>query len=51
MNDLSKWSKDGKNPCMFRIQDKGSRLDVELKERYKRKMLDYLEDVSIYSGE
>ena len=33
---------------MFRIQDKGSRLVVELKERYKRKMLDYLEDVSIF---
>ena len=33
---------------MFRIQDKGSRLVVKCKERYKRKMLDYLEDVSIF---
>ena len=33
---------------MFRIQDKGSRLVVELKETYNKKMLNYLEDVSIF---
>ena len=33
---------------MFPIQDKGSTLVVELNERYKRKMLDYLENVSIF---
>ena len=44
----AKRNKDGKNPRMFRIQDKGSRLVVELKERYNKKMLNYLEDVSIF---
>ena len=48
LNDLSKWNMDSKNLRMFRIQYKGSRLVVELKERYERKMLDYLEDVSIF---
>ena len=48
LNGLSRWNKDGKNPRMFRIQDKGSRLVAELKERYRRKMLDHLEDVSIF---
>ena len=33
---------------MFRIKYKGSRLVVILKERYKRKMLDYQEDVSMF---
>ena len=33
---------------MFRVQDKGSRLVLESKERYKAKMLQYLEDINVF---
>ena len=33
---------------MLRIQDKGSQLVSESKETYHRKMLNYLEDTSIF---
>lgn len=48
LKELSKWNKDEMCPRMFRIQDKGSRLVVESKERYRKKMLEYLEDISIF---
>ena len=45
---LSQWNKDNNCTKMFRVQDKGSRLVVESKERYKEKMLQYLEDISVF---
>ena len=36
---------------MFRIQDKGSRLVIMWKDQYHRKMLNYLEDISIFKEE
>ena len=45
---LSQWNKDKNCTKMFRVQDKGSRLVLESKERYKTKMLQYLEDISVF---
>ena len=45
---LSHWNKDNNCTKMFRVQDKGSRLVLESKERYKEKMLQYLEDISVF---
>ena len=45
---LSQWNKDKNCTKMFRVQDKGSRLVLESKERYKAKMLQYLEDISVF---
>ena len=45
---LSQWNKDNNCTKMFRVQDKGSRLVLESKERYKEKMLQYLEDISVF---
>ena len=45
---LSQWNKDKNCTKMFRVQDKGSRLVFESKERYKAKMLQYLEDISVF---
>ena len=45
---LSQWNKDKNCTKMFRVQDKGSKLVLESKERYKAKMLQYLEDISVF---
>ena len=45
---LSQWNKDNNCTKMFRVQDKGSRLVLESKERSKEKMLQYLEDISVF---
>ena len=44
LKDMSKWDKDENCNRMFRVQDKESRLVSESKERYKRLMLQYLEE-------
>ena len=36
---------------MFRIQDKGSRLVLEWKDKYREKMLSYFENLSIFQEE
>ena len=38
LKSLSKWNYDDTNPRMFRVQDKGARLCMEWKERYKNKL-------------
>ena len=48
LKQLSKWNKDANCKRMFRIQDKGSRLVVESKEKYEEKMLEYLENKIIF---
>ena len=45
LRNLSKWNHDETNPRMFRVQDKGARLFIEWKERYRSKVEDYLEDI------
>ena len=45
---LSQWNKDNNCTKMFIVQDEGSRLVLESKERYKEKMLQYLEDISVF---
>ena len=42
LRNLSEWSQDDSNPRMFRLQDKGARLFIEWKERYRNKVEDYL---------
>ena len=46
--DLSKWNKVREEEIMIRVQDKGSRIVIEEKERYKQKMLQYLEDTNTF---
>ena len=48
---LGTWNKDPSNPRMFRIQDKGSRLVIEWKHKYKEGILKYLEDINIFKEE
>ena len=36
---------------MFRVQDKGSRLVIKWKDKYREKMLNYLKDMSIFKEE
>ena len=36
---------------MFRVQDKGSRLVIDWKDKYLEKMLNYLEGISIFKEE
>ena len=48
LRNLSKWNHDETNPRMFRVQDKGARLFIEWKERYRSKVEDYLEDTRIF---
>ena len=36
---------------MFRVQDKGARLCIEWKEKYKNKVEDYLQDTRIFRQE
>ena len=45
---LNQWNEDKNCTKMFRVQDKGSRLVLESKERYKEKMLQYLEDIRVF---
>ena len=45
---MSKWNNDENSERMFRVQNKGSRLVLESKERYNELMLKYLEDKSIF---
>ena len=45
---LCQWNKDKNCTKMFRVQDKGSRLVLESKERYKAKMLQSLADISVF---
>ena len=51
LKSLSKWNYDDTNPRMFRVQDKGARLCIEWKERYKNKVEDYLQDTRIFRQE
>ena len=51
LRNLSKWNHDETNPRMFRVQDKGARLFIEWKERYRSKVEDYLEDTRIFREE
>ena len=51
LRNLSKWNHDETNPRMFRVQDKGVRLFIEWKERYRSKVEDYLEDTRIFREE
>ena len=51
LTNLSKWNHDENNPRMFRVQDKGTRLFIEWKERYRSKVEDYLEDTRIFREE
>ena len=48
LQKLRRWNKDEENPRMFRIQDKGSRLVVEHKENYKRKVEEYVQDEKVF---
>ena len=48
LKNMSKWNNDENSERMFRVQDKGSRLVLESKERYNELMLKYLEDKSIF---
>ena len=48
LKSLSKWNYDDTNPKMFRVQDKGARMCIEWKERYKKKVEDYLQDTRIF---
>ena len=48
---LGTWNKDPSNPRMFRIQDKGSRLVIEWKHKYKEGILKYLEDINFFKEE
>ena len=48
LRNLSTWNSNPNNDRMFRIQDKGSRLVIEWKDKYREKMLSYLQDVSIF---
>ena len=51
LRNLSTWNSNPNNDRMFRIQDKGSRLVIEWKDKYCEKMLSYLQDVSIFKEE
>ena len=51
LRNLSTWNSNQNNDKMFRIQDKGSRLVIEWKDKYREKMLSYLQDVSISKEE
>ena len=48
---LRTWNKDPSCPRMFLVQDKGSRLVVEWKNKYKQRMLNYLEDINVFKEE
>ena len=45
---MKEWNKDDANPRMFRVQDKGARLTIEWKERYREKVEAYLDDQSTF---
>ena len=45
---MSKWNNNDNSERMSRVQDKGSRLALESKERYNELMLKYLGDNSIF---
>ena len=51
LKSLSSWNENPENDRMFRVQDKGSRLVTEWKDKYCVKMLNCLEDMSIFKGE
>ena len=51
LKSLSKWNYGDTNRRMFGVQDKGARLCIEWKERYKNKVEDYLQDTKIFRQE
>ena len=51
LKNLATWNKDPKCPRMFRIQDKGSHILIGWKSNYRKEMLKYLEDISIFKEE
>ena len=48
---LSTWNVNPQCDRMFRIQDKGSWLVLEWKDKYREKILNYIEDISIFKEE
>ena len=51
LKSLSSWTENPENDRTVRVHDKGSRLVIEWKDGYREKMLNYLEDMSIFKAE
>ena len=48
LKKMSEWNNNENSERMFRVQDKGSRIVLESKERYNELMYKYLGDKSIF---